>query len=90
MVTWYTSTHATSLFVTTLVAGCPAPDRRYALRNNQLSTHFSNGESEKHTLATLFDLRSTLSELFGLNLSNIPDLDNRLEELLATLVLRGV
>ena len=83
VMSWYTSTYPTSLFVTTLVAARPAPGRRYALRNNQLSIRFLSGETERHTLATLSDLRSTLSQRFRLNLAKIPELDQRLEALLA-------
>lgn len=86
VMSWYTSTHPTSLFVTSLVVARPAVDRRYVLRNTQLSTHFLNGETEKQSLATLSDLRSVLEEVFHLNLANIPQLDHRLEQLLAALV----
>lgn len=81
---WYTSTHPTSLFVTSLVAARPASDRRYVLRNTQLSTHFLNGKIEKQIAARPTDLRSILEEVFHLNLSTVPELDHKLEKLLAT------
>jgi N-hydroxyarylamine O-acetyltransferase len=44
---WYVSTHPNSLFVTTLIAARPDSDCRYALRNNQLTTHYLDGRTER-------------------------------------------
>lgn len=44
---WYLSNHPDSRFVTGLLAARPAPDRRYALLNNQFTVHHLNGRTER-------------------------------------------
>jgi len=80
---WYVSTHPDSLFVTGLIAARPAPDRRYALRNNELRVHHLNGRSERRVLTSAADLRETLASDFLVKLPDAPELDAALERLTA-------
>jgi N-hydroxyarylamine O-acetyltransferase len=48
---WYLSHNPISHFLTTLVVARPDDDRRYALRNDLLSTYHRDGRIERRTLA---------------------------------------
>lgn len=78
---WYVSTHPNSLFVNSLIAARPDSDCRYALRNNQLSTHYLDGRIEQSILSTVAELRSTLENVFQLSLPDIADADTTLQQL---------
>mgnify|MGYP005843386473 CR=1 FL=1 len=78
---WYVGTHPNSLFVTTLIGARPDIDCRYALRNNQLTTHHLDGRTERRVLSTLTELRTALEDVFRLNLPAIANLDDALQQL---------
>lgn len=80
---WYVSTHPNSIFVTGLMAARPAPDRRYALLDNQFAVHHLNGGTERRVLSNAADMRETLERAFGLTLPDEPELDTALERLTA-------
>lgn len=80
---WYISQHPDSQFVQSLIAGRPAKDRRYALRNNELAVHHLRGETERRVLATAAELRATLENAFLLTLPDAPELDAALVRLTA-------
>jgi N-hydroxyarylamine O-acetyltransferase len=80
---WYLSNHPGSLFVTGLLAARPAPDRRYALMNNQFAVHHLNGHTERRLLANADEMRETLEGAFRLTLPDTPDLDELLARLTA-------
>ncbi len=71
---WYTSTHPASLFVNHLVCGRPAPDRRFGLLDNRLTTHHLGGPSEVQVLDRVRAIEATLETTFGLELSGIDGL----------------
>jgi N-hydroxyarylamine O-acetyltransferase len=75
MANWYLSTHPDSRFVTGLLAARPAPDRRYALLNNQLTVHYRDGGRERRLLTDVADMRETLERAFHLVLPDAPELD---------------
>ena len=77
---WYISTHPNSLFVTSLIAAKPSYDRRYALRNNQLTVHYLSGQTERRILSKVAELRAVLEDVFCLNLGAITDLDYALQQ----------
>jgi len=68
---WFLSTNPASPFVTGLIAARAAPDRRYALANNRLSTHHTGGRSEQRHLASAAELAGVIEDLFGIE---IPDM----------------
>ncbi|HEY9675182.1 MAG TPA: arylamine N-acetyltransferase [Waterburya sp.] len=76
---WYVSTHPNSLFVTTLIAARPDSDCRYALRNNQLTTHYLDGRTERRVLSTVTELRTALEDVFRLHLPAIANLESVLQ-----------
>lgn len=57
---YYVSTHPTSPFRTTLIAARPDAGRRYALRNNELAVHHSDGRSERRVLSSPSEIRAAL------------------------------
>ncbi|WP_035985193.1 arylamine N-acetyltransferase family protein [Leptolyngbya sp. KIOST-1] len=70
---WHVSTHPTSLFVNTLIAARVDGERRYGLRNSELTTHSLAGTTEKRRLANAAELETVLSEVFKLNLPENSD-----------------
>ena len=78
---WYVCTHPNSLFVNTLIAARPDIDCRYALRNNQLTTHHLDGRTERCVLSTVTELRAVLEDVFRLKLPAIANLDSALQQL---------
>ena len=61
----YVSTWPTSHFVTSLIAARATADGRYGLRNNKLSIHRNNGESEQRVLSRAAEVSAVLADLFG-------------------------
>jgi N-hydroxyarylamine O-acetyltransferase len=61
----YVSTWPTSHFVTSLIAARATADGRYGLRNNKLSIHRNNGESEQRVLSSAAEVSAVLADLFG-------------------------
>jgi N-hydroxyarylamine O-acetyltransferase len=78
---WYVSTHPQSHFVTGLNLARPAEGRRYALHNTDLAIHHLGGETERHVLNSVDELRATLTETFRLTLPEEPALDLALQRL---------
>ena len=83
MANWYVSCHPQSRFVNALLAARTAKDRRYALQNNQFSVHYLNGATERRVLATSGEMREVLQGPFGLTLPDAPELDRKLESIIA-------
>jgi N-hydroxyarylamine O-acetyltransferase len=77
---WYVSTHPNSLFVTTLIAARPDTDCRYALRNNQLTTHHLDGRTERRILSNVIQLRTALEDIFRLKLPALANLESALQQ----------
>lgn len=78
---WYVSTHPDSIFVTGLMAARPAPDRRYALRNNELAVHHLDGSTERRILTNVVEMRGILENTFCITLPDVPELDAGLARL---------
>jgi N-hydroxyarylamine O-acetyltransferase len=68
----YVSTWPTSHFVTSLIAARATPDGRCGLRNNRLSIHTRNGESEQRVLASAAEISGVLKDLFGVVVPDEP------------------
>lgn len=83
MANWYISTQPASRFVTGLIATRPASDRRYALRNNQLTVHHRNGTTEREVITSVAAVRETLEQTFGVRLPDTPNLDAALARVIA-------
>lgn len=79
---WYLSNYPESHFVTGLIAARPVPGRRYALRDNQLSIHHLDGETEKQTLNTVEELKRVLVQNFLLSLPERNNLDEKLSTII--------
>jgi N-hydroxyarylamine O-acetyltransferase len=79
---WYVSTHPKSRFVNELIAARTAPDRRHALLNNQFTTHYLNGKTERRSLTTAAEIRNVLEDVFALTLPAAPELDSALQRLI--------
>ncbi|MEW6629661.1 MAG: arylamine N-acetyltransferase [Pseudomonadota bacterium] len=68
----FLQTHPSSHFLTTLVAARALPDRRYALRNNRLSTHHAGGYSEQLEIATAAELADVLEKQLAILIPDRP------------------
>ncbi len=80
---WFTSAHPNSIFVNGLLGARSEPGKRYALRDNQLAIHTTNGGTEKKTLGSAGELRDALTDLFKLRLDQLEGLDPVLAKLAA-------
>jgi N-hydroxyarylamine O-acetyltransferase len=80
---WYLATNPRSHFLASLIAARPDANRRYALRNNQLSVHQSDGHSEQQTLTSVDELCAVLERDFRLKLPEGPALVDTLAPLVA-------
>jgi len=76
---WYLGNSPESPFLKNLMAARATPDRRYALLNNQLSTHHLRGESEQVTLTSVAELREVLADVLNIRLPEDAGLDVVLE-----------
>ncbi len=65
------------------MAARPAPDRRYAMLNNQLTVHHLNGRTERRVIPNAVEIRWALEGAFGLTLPDAPELDTALERMTA-------
>jgi N-hydroxyarylamine O-acetyltransferase len=79
---WYLSNHPSSHFVTGLMAARPDTDCRYALRNNQLTIHHLQGDTERRMLTTVAEIRAVLEDAFHITLPITPELDPALQRLI--------
>jgi N-hydroxyarylamine O-acetyltransferase len=80
---WYLATNPRSHFLSSLIAARPDAERRYALRNNQLSVHHRDGQSERRTLTSVNELCEVLERDFRLKLLEDPALEDALAPLVA-------
>lgn len=83
MPNWYLCTHPDSHFLTGVVAARVQRDRRYALRNADLATHFPNGVTERRSLGSGAEIRQVLEELFDIRVPAGPDVDAALQRAVA-------
>lgn len=79
---WFVSTHPNSRFVNGLMAARPDHDRRYALLNNHLTTHYLDGRSDRQILKDVTEFRAALVDLLCLQLPTTPGLDLVLQQLI--------
>lgn len=82
---WYLCTHPDSHFLKGLVAARAAADRRYSMRNNQLTEYILGGGTVQHMLTTGAELRAALEGPIGLTLpADSPELEALLAQVAAT------
>ena len=72
---WYLTNHPNSQFVTGLMAARPDRGRRYALHNREFTVHHLGGGTERSTLLSAAEVRTTLEDTFRINLSDVPEFD---------------
>ena len=77
----FLSTHPASHFLNGLVAARAPPGERLALRNREFARHRRGAETQRRRLATAAELFEVLERDFGIELSGLPGLEQRLEAL---------
>jgi N-hydroxyarylamine O-acetyltransferase len=87
---WYLCNHPESHFLDRVVAARVDRDRRYALRNTDFATHFPAGVTERRLLASGAEIRQTLEDVFGINVPDLPEIDEILERLASSAPAPGV
>ncbi|RWC94954.1 MAG: arylamine N-acetyltransferase [Mesorhizobium sp.] len=68
----FLSTHPSSHFLSSVIAARALPDRRYALRNNRLSTHHLGGRTEQREISTAAELAGVLEGQLGIVIPDRP------------------
>ena len=81
LTSWYLSNNPQSHFVQRLIAARTAPQRRYALRQNELAIHELNGETTRRVMKSADELREVLSGTFGIELPETEQLERKLKEI---------
>lgn len=81
MYNWWVSTHPESLFVRSLVVARPTATGRVTLFDRELTYRRRDGVVEQRTLASADALRDVLEGEFGLDLSGLDGLHERLRRL---------
>ncbi|RWM27109.1 arylamine N-acetyltransferase [Mesorhizobium sp.] len=76
----FLSTHPNSHFLSTLVAARALPDRRYALRNNRLSTHHLGGRTEQQEIASAAELADVLENQLAIVIPDRAAFEARLRQ----------
>lgn len=77
VVNWYLGHHPGSMFVTEMMAARCMPWGRYALFNNQFTTHRKNEDSVKQTLTDIREYKALLEEIF---LIQLPEHEGMMEK----------
>ena len=83
MPNWYLCTHPESHFLAGLVAARVQRDRRYALRNADLATHFPTRVTERRRLVSGAEVRQVLEDLFDIRVPAGPEVDAALQRTVA-------
>ncbi|RIV18153.1 arylamine N-acetyltransferase [Fibrisoma montanum] len=80
LASWYLCSHPSSHFLKGFIAARTTPDRRYALRGNELAVHSVGGDTERTVIADADTLRQTLTDTFRIRLPDDPTLDDSLQQ----------
>ncbi len=75
MPNWYLCNHPESHFLNRVVAARVQPDRRYALRDAELATHFPAGTTQRRTLGSAAEIRQVLEDVFNIRVPEGSDVD---------------
>jgi N-hydroxyarylamine O-acetyltransferase len=78
---WYLCNHPESHFLDRVVAARVERDRRYGLRNTELTTHFPAGATERRVLTSAAEIRQTLERVFRIDVPDWPEIDETFERL---------
>ena len=79
---YFLYTNPTSIFRKNLIAGRPFENGRYALSNNQFTTHYLGKDSVKKTLSSVSEVRDVLTDIFQIKLPAHSELNSRIETVL--------
>lgn len=79
---WYLSNYPNSHFVTGLIAARSTPDKRYALRNTNLSVHHLDGNTEKKALNSATEIKEVLTDIFKIRVPENHGLEQALERII--------
>jgi N-hydroxyarylamine O-acetyltransferase len=85
MANWYVSMHPESRFVLQLLAGRADSGMRHALFDGRYTRHHIGKPSEPQALADPAALRHVLQQQLGIDLSELPELDARINSLFSTM-----
>jgi N-hydroxyarylamine O-acetyltransferase len=80
---WYLAHHPQSHFVTGIVAARTEPGMRHALRGGRYTLHRRGAPSESRMLESVEDFKRILAGPFRIRVPEAPELDRKLEALLA-------
>jgi N-hydroxyarylamine O-acetyltransferase len=81
LTSWYLANHPESHFVRRLIAARTAPQRRYALLDNELAVHELGGKTARRRIASGEELRGVLSETFGIAVPEGAEVEQQLTKI---------
>lgn len=79
---WYTCSSPKSPFTSTLMCARPVLGGRHALSNDRYSWYGADGKISHRSLQSGAEIRSVLSEAFGINVPEVPILHQKLDALI--------
>lgn len=85
---WYLCNHPESHFLSTVMAARADTDRRYALRNGELTVHYADGRTDRTVLETGAQVRRVLDEVFHIRVSGGDEVDAAIEQVLRSVRLQ--
>jgi N-hydroxyarylamine O-acetyltransferase len=80
---WYLCNHPDSQFLKGILAARAEPSMRHALRGTRYAVHRPNGDTEKRQVETVEAYRDLLENTFTIRLPDAPNLDERLQLMIA-------
>ena len=80
---WYLFNHPDSHFLKMIVAARAEPGKRHALRGIRYSMRAADGRFERQEMRDVSAYRRLLEETFGIRLPDAPNLDEKLEKMIA-------
>ena len=80
---WYLCHHPESHFLRMVTAARAARGKRHALRGIRYATHTADGRTERTEISSVGEYRAILENDFGIHLPDAPNLDERLEAMIA-------
>lgn len=81
IVCYFLCTHPTSHFTNNLILAKPTQDGRMALNNTKFSFYHLDGSIEKRELTSVEEIKEVITQKFGVEIPNFPNLDERLRQL---------
>lgn len=80
---WYNSTHPDATFVNNLMVARKSEKGRFTVNNNKFTKYDQQGAQVRRSVGSADELIHILEEVFMLNISSLPGIDSRLNQIIS-------